>query len=847
MRLTLRTLLAHLDNILDPQDAADIGQKIEQSEFAGQLAHRIRGCTRRIRLGAPALQTSEGGLDANTVAEYLDNTLPSGGVPDFEKVCLDSEVHLAEVASAHQILTLVLGESAEVDPSIRERAYRILDRAGEPTEAISDQAEDDAVPTPLSAAVASAVTAQAATGDAATGDATTGDATTTGVKTPGADAPVKTKKVRRKPEVPDYLREKSRVRLFPFVATVALAAALAIVVLRAMGPFDAAHPVLAGIFGDRFAVLNTPQETMPPPTEMSADTPQSTPQSGQAEPPPAAIFDEPIPLVAVEPPGEPTIAALDPGGPPTLLAEKGLPHGDSAPTTATDLPANSRFSATDVASTEVEPGFEPAAEPADPGVGPLTVPELAGAQEPPLPDGSSDPSLPAEGDVRLLARGDPGLLPDLPPGVGGLDSPAGHEPPDAAPPAAEGVPAPNGILGRYTSDDSVLCRWDAESLLWQRLSPREPLNVGDQLIVLPTYRPQILLSSNVQLTLDGGTRLELGSMGDGTPQVILHYGRALVVPVGRAGARLGLVAGGTEGMITFSDAESGLAVQLQPFHTPGTDPESNAAHRRLTLITTSGRIDWNQAEGERIGINAGSQYVSLDDRPGALTDGGQLPEWINSTTLSDIDKLASATLQPMLVQDRPISLTLSEIAEHRRIEVRSLAVRCLSYLDIFDNFVPALNDANQRSYWSAHFDAMQAALARSPATAVRVRQTLEKHRGGDAAELFHLLWGLSPDDLDQNSAARLVSYLDHEDLDFRVLGFENLQRITGLTLFYRPEHLAARRRSHVLRWKEKLDSNAIVYRVLPEAEETSAEAPESVDETTEPAEAAAEAVDESGP
>ena len=804
MRLTLRTLLAHLDNILDPQDAADIGQKIEQSEFAGQLAHRIRGCTRRIRLGAPALQTSEGGLDANTVAEYLDNTLPSGGVPDFEKVCLDSEVHLAEVASAHQILTLVLGESAEVDPSIRERAYRILDRAGEPTEAISDQAEDDAVPTPLSAAVASAVTAQAATGDA----------TTTGVKTPGADAPVKTKKVRRKPEVPDYLREKSRVRLFPFVATVALAAALAIVVLRAMGPFDAAHPVLAGIFGDRFAVLNTPQETMPPPTEMSADTPQS----GQAEPPPAAIFDEPIPLVAVEPPGEPTIAALDPGGPPTLLAEEGLPHGDSAPTTATDLPANSRFSATDVASTEVEPGFEPAAaEPADPSVGPLTVPELAGAQEPPLPDGSSDPSLPAEGDVPLLARGDPGLLPDLPPGVGGLDSPVGQEPPDAAPPAAKGVPTPNGILGRYTSDDSVLCRWDAESLLWHRLSPREPLNVGDQLIVLPTYRPQILLSSNVQLTLDGGTRLELGSMGDGTPQVILHYGRALVVPVGRAGARLGLVAGGTEGMITFSDAESGLAVQLQPFHTPGTDPESNAAHRRLTLITTSGRIDWNQAEGERIGINAGSQYVSLDDRPGVLTDGGQLPEWINSTTLSDIDKLASATLQPMLVQDRPISLTLSEIAEHRRIEVRSLAVRCLSYLDIFDNFVPALNDANQRSYWSAHFDAMQAALARSPATAVRVRQTLEKHRGGDAAELFHLLWGLSPDDLDQNSAARLVSYLDHEDLDFRVLGFENLQRITGLTLFYRPEHLAARRRSHVLRWKEKLDSNAIVYRVLPES------------------------------
>ncbi|QEL13608.1 HEAT repeat domain-containing protein [Limnoglobus roseus] len=125
MRLTLRTLLAYLDDTLPGEEAKLIGQKVAESPAAQDLIETIKKVTRRRRLSTPPSDKGSGS-DANAVAEYLSDALPSEKIEDFEKRCLESDVHLAEVAACHQILTLLLSEPVRVPPTARQRMYRLV-------------------------------------------------------------------------------------------------------------------------------------------------------------------------------------------------------------------------------------------------------------------------------------------------------------------------------------------------------------------------------------------------------------------------------------------------------------------------------------------------------------------------------------------------------------------------------------------------------------------------------------------------------------------------------------------------------------------------------------------------
>lgn len=126
MRLTLRTLLAYLDDTLEPAQARHIGQKIAESEQAQDVIKLIQLVTRRRRITTPPDGGPGAKLDANTLGEYLDNVISPEQAAEVEEICLASDTHLAEIAACHQILSLVLGEPTLVPPPATQRMYGLV-------------------------------------------------------------------------------------------------------------------------------------------------------------------------------------------------------------------------------------------------------------------------------------------------------------------------------------------------------------------------------------------------------------------------------------------------------------------------------------------------------------------------------------------------------------------------------------------------------------------------------------------------------------------------------------------------------------------------------------------------
>jgi hypothetical protein len=159
MRLTLRTLLAYLDDVLDPSQTREIGDKIRESPRAAALVSRIREAIRKRRLGAPSLDGPGQGLDPNLVAAYLDDSLTPEQVVDIEQVCLDADVQLAEVAACHQILTLLMAENREVPQASLDRYYALGPVPFD--ERLQVEGGNGAAPRPVAAAAPAATDATA--------------------------------------------------------------------------------------------------------------------------------------------------------------------------------------------------------------------------------------------------------------------------------------------------------------------------------------------------------------------------------------------------------------------------------------------------------------------------------------------------------------------------------------------------------------------------------------------------------------------------------------------------------------------------------------------------------------
>jgi hypothetical protein len=709
MRLTLRTLLAYLDDILEPDDSEQIAKKIEESEFASNLVHRTRDCMRRLRLGVPALTGRGLGADPNTVAEYLDNTLAGDRVGEFEKICLESDVHLAEVASCHQVLTLVLGESAEVSAESRQRMYQL----------------------------ASHVDAPPVQSDPMRGAG-------------GATAPPVMPVRRAKPEVPDYLRE-SRSRVWPLAAMILVAALLTFGGLALFGPAS---------LRQRMTAWQTTEEA------------------------PAETADEPVGPVAADPIEQPAAEA-------------------AAPT--------------------AEASAEPAAAAASNPVEPSAVESAAGdaTDSPPAPD------MPAEAEPKA-ADDAPVKAPPLrfsestPPraGIPPLDADAAPEPATGDIPAKPTKPAEETAateepesFGHFSSKSDVLLRFNPTTAVWSRLPAMAPLAKGDHLMAFPLFRPTITLGSGVTIRSDGAAAFDLTGWTDkGVPIVSVEFGRLQVRSPGKDGNSVVFKLDDHEVEVTLVDADSTAALDVARALPPGQDPESGKpVPLTADIYAAAGlvRVRDGDAPNE---MQAPAHKVLLGNRADRPAD-AEMPKWVSFESPSDVDRGAMATLEPLLVADRPLALSLGELSTHRRREVRALAIRSNAYLGNFETCIEALTDKDEKTLWPIYVEELRSAVARNPDMAAKVRSALEKKRAPDAAGLYRMLWGYSAEDLKNGADSDLVEALNHDGVDFRVLALWNLQNITGLPNYgYHPSDQAKARSTAVRTWKEKLRQGKIVPR-----------------------------------
>ncbi|NOY41394.1 MAG: hypothetical protein GXP26_06105 [Planctomycetes bacterium] len=768
MRLTLRTLLAYTDDILDPADHEELSKKIEASDFASELIHRTRDTVRRLRLGAPEVLAGGGDgvldavsvCDANAVSEYLDNTLAPEDIADFERMCLEpgneADMHLAEVASCHHVLAMVLGEPAEIDTEVRKRMYDL------PAKLASGQK--------LRVEPAHVSSPQVATAP---------------VETP----PVK-QTVRSESEVPDYLREaaraKSRGRRIAMIAA-------SLLVVGGVGYW-----------------LNSAEQQSAPAGVASVDL-------------------------------EGADGALEIGGGDTGIDDSGgdtaEPGGEAAPfvpgaTAGTEAPAfdpGTSDPGTVVSPPAKDPiSEEPIAEaPADEVKKPMPISEdFAGddngkavATLPSDEFGPTDPVTPV--DEAVMTKGDAtGEGPPL------VASAAGT--PDKA---QKTVDEPTGPvqLGSYLGNNDMLLRHDGESNQWIRLPPRSAILMGDELLSLPTCRTHVVLAG-VNAYLSGGTQVMLpreeNVIADGEVDLRLDvtYGEVLL-NADLDGSQIAFYAGDVQRQFRMAGSAS-LAVKVRRVFVLGSDNERQMSPVEVVWYLTSGSIDLQEDSGEIQTIEAPVTWKTIggiDDLPKAMEE---FPRWIDREPMTDMQRRAHAEFERELELGAPVRLRLLELSDQdakgRQREVRTLAAEASVHIGEFEPFVKSLSDKDQRRAWGSHIDTLRQALALSPDAAAGVREAFVNLRGETAGgDLMEMVAGYNQEQIgrtreavQEGAVAKLLRYLESDNLDYRVLAIHNLDEIMGIKgadslKGFRPAGPARQRRIAIAKIRESFEANEI--------------------------------------
>ena len=517
--------------------------------------------------------------------------------------------------------------------------------------------------------------------------------------------------------------------------------------------------------------------------------------------------------------------------------------------TPTDAPA------TDTPPTlgDAEPAVTPPMVDVDPGtaVSPLPSPgdnavvapiDGSETETPPM----SELPVPATVEPDAAVEADPVSEPSAAPGdTEGMPAVVEVKPDAVAPPSAEVsipsadpnkdvvVAAESKTVASIVGEDSLVLRQKLGDAPFVLTTKDEPIADGSTVICPPLYRDRLRILDKVDLTMVGPATVVLGVDQGETASAALVNGRFLLGPRNNAAVTpaddnvqvgapefeeltVRVRFGDSQHELTFPTADALAAIEIVFYRNPGADPEEEGQTTQfIAVLSVQGDLQWKTDGAEATKIQTGevlrwSKGIAATKVPVAA-----VPAWIEEPKVvpGSIEKSARDGLLALVRGNESIELSLREAIDFRKAEVGALAAQTLVLLDRPDVYFGAdgiLADVKQKAFWPEHFAALVSAIDRGPQSAGVVREAINQMDAAEAAAIYRLLWLFSNPQLEAGGDELLVTSLDSPNMTVRVLAAENLRRITGTTLFFKPENnTAPRRSSDIKKWETRLKKQDI--------------------------------------
>ena len=307
--------------------------------------------------------------------------------------------------------------------------------------------------------------------------------------------------------------------------------------------------------------------------------------------------------------------------------------------------------------------------------------------------------------------------------------------------------------------------------------------------------------------------------GEYVPGLELVYGHIVLINPTNGDKQIRLKLGEQTGVAKISRNHS-LAVEVERKFVPGQDPRTTPAPVDVRLYAPDGGVVWTDAAGEKVAEKP-SRWALTEAGAGEIAADPAPPEWIDREPIVQLSeqRYGAPVIDSTIVSNSPVDTQLLELFQgSSRKEVKSLVARSSIHVGLFQPFVDALRDSEQKANWKTHIDTLRTAMAMGPESANKVYQALVDQRGKPAAaDLYEMLCSYTPDqvgrtaeEMKNGSVVKLINWLEDDSLDYRVLAAQDLWEITGKRLMPNPAASLAERKQNVRVWRSRLESGQLL-------------------------------------